>query len=280
MCEQDGYLDYGYVRIYLDDSLKQWWVNGGSLISGLLVNDTGGMILDTAHSLWLNNIMIPAGKTGQIGIEYLQKSGVEMTSDKRFDFHVIQYFSETSGDTSGGSGGGVLSDTCSGGCVVVIGGDCGGGDLGDDIIGEGECPDTSVSSSGNVTLVDLNGNPMHLVGGVHTQVNFYRSSTQRPIFRRIKGTNQSATIYNKSCYVIPNPASDIAELRLTVSQNSKVKIKIADAVGKELFNTTQNAVEGLNSYSLNLQDYSAGIYYVSVYLDDKTSYRLKLVVVK
>ena len=40
-------------------------------MSGLHVNDSGYMVMDSAFSIWFNNIRIPAGGVGNIGFQYI-----------------------------------------------------------------------------------------------------------------------------------------------------------------------------------------------------------------
>ncbi len=248
-------------------------------MSGLHVNDSGYMVMDSAFSIWFNNIRIPAGGVGNIGFQYIKNSENNLISSKDYNFHVIQYYSQTPNDSNGesGGGGGLECD----GCTFEVGGEGGGEDPGcfDCVIIGGE------GSTTPVTLVDIHGYPMHLLGGVHMRVHLEVNSSFAPIFKKTKKeklTGSAAWRYKEQCSINPNPSSG-EEVTLTLSSHleKQASIYITDAAGKTILTKTNLTVlSGVNQYPLSTRDFAAGMYYVNIILNDKTSYNLKMVVVK
>lgn len=99
---------------------------------------------------------------------------------------------------------------------------------------------------------------------------------------KLSGISANTLKVKPECNLRPNPSSgqDVTII-LTSSKVTTANISIIDATGKSIRNLSNLAVaEGNNYYSLNTESLAAGIYYVQVSLNDKTSYTLKLVVVK
>jgi FAD synthase len=64
--------------------------------------------------------------------------------------------------------------------------------------------------------------------------------------------------------VIPNPASNNANLVFDMLTDAKVLVSVTDVTGKVVKSLTANSTLGQNTININVNDLTAGIYFVSV----------------
>lgn len=70
-------------------------------------------------------------------------------------------------------------------------------------------------------------------------------------------------VSNFNVTVFPNPASDISNIQLELMETANVTVEIYNTVGKLVFsNSTQNLTQGQYNYSIDVSDFSSGIYSV------------------
>ncbi|MEI6313217.1 MAG: T9SS type A sorting domain-containing protein, partial [Bacteroidota bacterium] len=84
----------------------------------------------------------------------------------------------------------------------------------------------------------------------------------------------SSIIHGNTSIIIgelyPNPTSSNASVDITVFQNTSVRIKMIDAIGKQVINTTSELVTGTNKINLNMSHLSEGVYIVSIQVGEDT----------
>ncbi|MFI5218699.1 MAG: T9SS type A sorting domain-containing protein [Bacteroidia bacterium] len=128
----------------------------------------------------------------------------------------------------------------------------------------------------------------HVKGaGTTTTLNNYRSFDLQPLngnnYYRLKQIDFNGSYsYSKlavavfestgiNLSIIPNPANDDFALRFQATGNSSASIKISDIRGKELLSTSLNPVEGITLYAVSAAEFSQGIYFVQLTVDDQIS---------
>lgn len=116
------------------------------------------------------------------------------------------------------------------------------------------------------------------------KLNFTRfdgSSTGKTFFTKEKvvssGIKTIEAINSLSLY--PNPAKNIANLVIDTKENAEISYAIYNLVGKKLESTTTNLNTGLNVISLDVANYTQGIYLVQVKNGAQTQ-TIKLNVIK
>ncbi|MBL4651074.1 MAG: T9SS type A sorting domain-containing protein [Aureispira sp.] len=68
--------------------------------------------------------------------------------------------------------------------------------------------------------------------------------------------------------VFPNPASDYVNITFSLEQAQEdMQVQLRDVLGRLLFNTSINAVSGLNALELNVSDFASGNYILSLQSD-------------
>ena len=78
--------------------------------------------------------------------------------------------------------------------------------------------------------------------------------------------------------VYPNPMTTQATISFTVNQNETVQFVIYNQLGKQVYNTTYNAVSGKNSITINREHLSSGLYFCKIINNQHNFNSLKLIV--
>lgn len=123
-----------------------------------------------------------------------------------------------------------------------------------------------IVKAGGVNLITSNG--------MYTDIekSWYKSS----VFTGI-GTNVENI---GSVNVYPNPASNIANLTVNLTQNESVNVSVINTLGQEVYSSKSNSFNaGENNISINTENWAAGTYFINV-STEKGSIKQKLTVVK
>ena len=64
--------------------------------------------------------------------------------------------------------------------------------------------------------------------------------------------------------VNPNPSNDIVRLQMMLEKKSSVAIRITDAIGRTVYSVDERAMSGQLNHVVRVQDWKAGIYFVSL----------------
>jgi hypothetical protein len=63
--------------------------------------------------------------------------------------------------------------------------------------------------------------------------------------------------------IFPNPAKSKLNVNMFTDSDEPVEITIVDALGKECYKTFEYTNEGMNTYSVNIKNFSRGVYYIN-----------------
>jgi hypothetical protein len=97
------------------------------------------------------------------------------------------------------------------------------------------------------------------------------------LFNKVSSVNPTlADDINLSLY--PNPASDLATLNFTVDAGKSVSVNLYNVTGSMIGSIYEGiSIAGLNNINLNTTNYSSGVYFVEVQIDNQITYS-KLVI--
>ncbi|WP_282041585.1 T9SS type A sorting domain-containing protein [Winogradskyella flava] len=76
----------------------------------------------------------------------------------------------------------------------------------------------------------------------------------------------------------PNPMTSKTTIEFTVAQTETLQFVVYDQLGKQVHNTTYNAVQGKNSITFNRNNLSAGLYFCKIISDQYNINPLKLII--
>ena len=62
----------------------------------------------------------------------------------------------------------------------------------------------------------------------------------------------------------PNPASSVAKIEISLENSADVVVTLVNALGQEVYSSINNLRTGLNSVSIDVKDFEAGIYFYTV----------------
>jgi hypothetical protein len=113
--------------------------------------------------------------------------------------------------------------------------------------------------------VNLNFNGTGDSGDAHTYQVTIQPSTPSSV-----SMNQSSA----EMTLFPNPVVNDVNVNITLQKETQLQLSVFSADGKIIRNQTVNAMEGLNNFSMNLSDLSAGAYLL-VLSDDTKKLRSK-----
>ncbi|PBQ31646.1 hypothetical protein CNR22_07650 [Sphingobacteriaceae bacterium] len=143
-----------------------------------------------------------------------------------------------------------------------------------------------VSRTANQITVDLpttvsNSSPYaQLTTNQHwyacAQMDFERPATTGTVTNPVGIAENSANSANNSS-IYPNPAKNNATLRMDLASNSKVNIQVMNAVGQVVKTISSEGQTGTNSFNVDLNGLSSGIYFVNVKVNTASSTK-KLVI--
>ena len=108
--------------------------------------------------------------------------------------------------------------------------------------------------------VNLNSNGTGDSGDANTYQVTIQPSTPSSV-----NTNQSAV----EMTLFPNPVVNDVNVNLNLKKDTQLQLSVFSADGKIIRNQTVNAMEGLNNFSMNLSDLSAGAYLLVLSDDTK-----------
>ena len=89
------------------------------------------------------------------------------------------------------------------------------------------------------------------------------------------GFSENATPSTNYFTVAPNPSHDTFNISITLPENKNAKLQITDESGHALENKKINATE--SSFKWNAHSHKPGIYFVSLFLDNKIVQTTKLI---
>ena len=70
--------------------------------------------------------------------------------------------------------------------------------------------------------------------------------------------------------LFPNPVTANLNISLNIKkENSEIYVKIYDLTGRIVIEQRNDLIKGLNEISVNMNDYSQGLYFVTVEYDNK-----------
>ena len=76
----------------------------------------------------------------------------------------------------------------------------------------------------------------------------------------------------------PNPMTSKTTIAFTIAQNETVQFVVYDQLGKQVYNTTYNAIAGRNSITFNRNDLSTGLYFCKIISNQYNINPLKLII--
>lgn len=82
----------------------------------------------------------------------------------------------------------------------------------------------------------------------------------------------------KNIRAFPNPMLTHTTIQFTANQNETVTFTIYDQLGKQVYNTTYDAVSGKNSITLNRENLSSGLYFCKIVSSQYSFNPLKLII--
>ncbi|EDP71251.1 hypothetical protein FBALC1_02167 [Flavobacteriales bacterium ALC-1] len=82
----------------------------------------------------------------------------------------------------------------------------------------------------------------------------------------------------KTLRAYPNPMTSKTTIGFTASQSETVQFVVYDQLGKQVYNTTYNAVAGKNSITLNRENLSSGLYFCKIVSNQYNFNPLKLII--
>ena len=114
--------------------------------------------------------------------------------------------------------------------------------------------DLSLTSGGNVNYrIRLN---------IATDTSFYLDSL-------VVNAPLTCTNPENKIQVIPNPVIDIANVVISRMASTKINIVLLNVAGRRVYETTYQQPAGSMVKQINMKQMAAGIYYISVFADDK-----------
>ncbi|MBC7524999.1 MAG: T9SS type A sorting domain-containing protein [Flavobacterium sp.] len=125
----------------------------------------------------------------------------------------------------------------------------------------------SIIACGSHTLAIDSTNSLY-VSGYNNYGQLGDGTTTNRITRILidSGCNLQSKTFNEinKLELAPNPATKIAILQYNLSNNTLLNITITNNLGQGLFSEKINGTAGANSVTLNVENYAAGIYYVTL----------------
>jgi len=76
------------------------------------------------------------------------------------------------------------------------------------------------------------------------------------------GVNKLLTENNVSIY--PNPTKGLLYVELNAIEQTQLQIKVSNLLGEVLINETYTAQQGINTHSINLEDFGTGVYLIQM----------------
>lgn len=64
--------------------------------------------------------------------------------------------------------------------------------------------------------------------------------------------------------IFPNPAKDNFTVKLNFNKNEKSNVVVFNSIGREVFSTEVNLIEGVNFVPLNINNLSGGVYFLKI----------------
>ena len=127
----------------------------------------------------------------------------------------------------------------------------------------------------NVPMTISNSNPFSdLTPNLH-----WYSCASGTISRNIVGINKNSLRNENACSIYPNPASDNVNVEFSLSDDSKIQIRIINSIGQIAKTISTEGQIGENRINIDVNDLSAGIYCLEI-IDEKSSTSKKLVMVE
>ena len=93
-------------------------------------------------------------------------------------------------------------------------------------------------------------------------------------------SNHSNTISSANLNFYPNPASTSATIDVALTETAKLDIAILNTVGQTIYSTSVNGTIGSNKVDVNLNNFSAGLYFYQVKIDNSKAITQKFAIEK
>lgn len=75
---------------------------------------------------------------------------------------------------------------------------------------------------------------------------------------------ESASSINFDVNLFPNPFNDIINLQISLKESNDISVEVYNLLGEKLFYRTEYLSSGINKFSLNLSNYSSGVYLLKI----------------
>jgi len=116
------------------------------------------------------------------------------------------------------------------------------------------------AQDGDIYKLEFTG----FAGSLNGRVDFKKTNLSQ---NTAASTNDKSSLNSLTVY--PNPATENASIIISLKENKNLNISIYDASGKIIFTQLMEASAGLNNFSLPIQNFENGFYFVKV--NDKNS---------
>ena len=127
----------------------------------------------------------------------------------------------------------------------------------------------SFTFSDDLTNVPL-GNITYRIKQTISDTTFYLDSV-------IVNYAQTCGITADKIIIKPNPVSNLLVPSVTLKNAAKVTITISNTAGQKIYSSSTNQPAGTQIYNIPFGAYAKGVYYVTVFLDDKKIVTKKIV---
>ena len=130
------------------------------------------------------------------------------------------------------------------------------------IPGTGNFTNKNISFTDNLTNTSVGNISYRVRIDIATDTSFYLDSL-------IVNAPQSCTATENKILINPNPVIDVANIVISRIAATKINIVLLNAAGRRVFETTYQQPAGSTVKQINMKNMAAGIYFVSVFADDK-----------
>ncbi len=106
----------------------------------------------------------------------------------------------------------------------------------------------------------------------------HRSAISLLIYEPGATINANENSINQSRFVaFPNPSNDIFNVTFSFDYSAKIEYKVFDLTGREVLTGYYSSHNGINSFSIDMQEKSNGLYILSIFEDKKLVCSKKLI---
>jgi hypothetical protein len=80
--------------------------------------------------------------------------------------------------------------------------------------------------------------------------------------------NENSNVIENVTNVYPSPSSNVANINLTLAQESPVKLQVYNSLGALVYNGLEQKLSGKNKLSVDCSSFSSGLYFVTISAGD------------